>query len=298
MRFSVIIPTCGRPESLRACLHALAPDRQRDAALVAGSAATSERGSEAIYEVIVTDDHPTQSGAAFVRAEAPWAIHVPGPGRGPAANRNRGARRARHDWLAFVDDDCVPCNRWLGAFRDAAERSPDTVVLEGQTHASGPRHHIMESAPINESGGYLWSCNFAVRRDLFLEMNGFDERFPYAGMEDVEFGLRLKQRGVRPMFVADATVMHPWRRYDDWWQHHRRHLKSQLIMESIHPGAGFPRPWWRQLLQYARRDLVCFLPDLWKHRGQFLRWQPILWAGQLYEIYVNWRRPTPESIRD
>jgi GT2 family glycosyltransferase len=70
---------------------------------------------------------------------------------------------------------------------------------------------VDEECPINETGGLLWSCNFAIRRETFLALGGFNEDFPAAAMEDVELNLRANKAGLARLFVPDAVVLHPWR---------------------------------------------------------------------------------------
>lgn len=192
-RFSVIIPTCHRNSTLALCLERLAPGRQ--------TLATGE------YEVIVTDDGATSTAEAMVRERFPWARWTEGPKRGPAANRNHGARNASAEWLAFTDDDCVPTAEWLGEFDRAREAG--RTVLEGRTSSEVAHLGPFWVAPVNENGGKLWSCNFAIRRDAFWNVGGFDERFPAAHLEDVDFFRRLQGARWSPHFVPTARVVHP-----------------------------------------------------------------------------------------
>jgi hypothetical protein len=46
-----------------------------------------------------------------------------------------------------------------------------------------------------------------VRRDLFAELDGLDEAFPVC-YNDVDFCLRVRQRGWRVVFTPDAVVCH------------------------------------------------------------------------------------------
>jgi GT2 family glycosyltransferase len=197
MLFSVIIPTCGRNGLLEKCLDALSPRVQ----LL----------PEESYEVIVTDDGSNGTARGLVAERYQWARWVEGPRRGPAANRNNGAAHAAGEWLAFVDDDCIPDAGWLRAYMAAREADPAMTVFEGRTYADRPRRSLAEIAPVNEAGGYLWSCNMAIDRTVFAGLNGFDERFPFPVMEDVDFRHRLRLANVKSKFIHNAAVCHPWR---------------------------------------------------------------------------------------
>lgn len=174
--FTVFIPTCERPALLARCLTAL----------------------PASARVIVSDD-----------SSAPDPRWLAGPRRGPAANRNHAARAAATDWIAFIDDDCIPQPGWLDALASAAENAD---VIEGRTRAPGTTDSPFEEHVENEHGGQLWSCNLAVRRDVFERLGGFDEDFAEAGGEDMEFAWRVRRAGLRVRFAPDALVHHPPRR--------------------------------------------------------------------------------------
>ncbi len=194
---SVVVPTRHRLDALARCLAALAPGAQTL--------------DPARYEVIVTDDGTAPTAETLVREQFPWARWTPGPRRGPAANRNAGARAAGGAWLAFTDDDCVPTPGWLAAFAGRVGDPGRAVrVLEGPTDSGGVFVGVFESVPDNPNGGFLWSCNLAVERVFFLEtLGGFDAGFPHAHLEDVEFRMRLEEGGHRWEFVPAARVVHP-----------------------------------------------------------------------------------------
>lgn len=187
MNFTVIIPTCGRLDSLARCLRALPAGAQ----------------------VIVTDDSRGDAVREMISESFPGVRYLAGPRRGPAANRNHGANTAGSEWLAFVDDDCEPQPGWIEAL-DAAAAEAD--VVEGRTVAPGASDSPFEEHVENESGGVLWSCNLAVRREVFARLGGFDEDFTEAGGEDMEFAWRVARAGLRVRFAPDALVRHPPRR--------------------------------------------------------------------------------------
>jgi len=195
--FSVVIPTFKRKDLLMKCLACLAPGAQ---SFPAGQ-----------YEIIVADDAGEKSELKPELSRHPHVKWVAGPGRGPASNRNKGAAAAQGEWLLFVDDDCLPCGEWIAKFAAASAAHPDVNVFEGRTSPDGPRRSLAEFAPINESGGYLWACNFAIRRSLYQEMGGFNEAFTYAAMEDVDLRVRLQALNHPIIFVPEALVRHPWR---------------------------------------------------------------------------------------
>lgn len=196
MLFSVIVPTCHRNDLLAKCL-----DR-----LGAGTQTFQDK-----YEVIVTDDGSKSDAQDMLRRDYPWVRWVPGPRKGPAANRNNGAKHALGDWVIFVDDDCLPDPGLLSGYAAAMLQYRDMNVLEGRTYTDRPRRSLAEVCPVNETGGYLWSCNFAIWKPLFDKLTGFDERFPYACMEDVDFRTRLTLLGERFAFVPASSVCHGWR---------------------------------------------------------------------------------------
>ncbi len=196
MLLSVIIPTCNRNDFLARCLDCLQP--------------TNQTLDASKYEVIVTDDGKNGQAEKLVQ-QYPWAKWVKGPQKGPASNRNNGARLAQYEWLVFVDDDCLPANIWLEGYANAIAQYGNSIkVFEGLTDADKPRERFDEESPVNLTGGFLWSCNFAILKSYFLELGGFDELFPFPAMEDTDLHVRIKKTQ-QIQFVSEAKVIHPWR---------------------------------------------------------------------------------------
>lgn len=196
LQVSVVVPTRGRPALLRRTLDCLAPGVQTMPA--------------SQYEVVVSDDARPESAAQALATSHPWVRVVTGPARGPAANRNAGARAARFAWLAFTDDDTEPHRDWLAAFARAVHAGAD--VYEGRTTCDGGFGSPLYHAPVNETGGRLWSCNFMIAAARFAAVGGFDETFRFPHMEDQDLRVRLERAGARAAFVRDAVVNHPPRR--------------------------------------------------------------------------------------
>lgn len=270
---SVIVPTCHRPDFLAVCLERLAPGRQTLAACH--------------YEVVVTDDSRNSASRQMVHERFPWARWAAGPRRGPAANRNQGAREARGTWLAFVDDDCQPEPTWLGELTPAVDES-ELDVVEGRTVCPGKQDSPFQEQVENLTGGLYWSCNLAMRRETFLRLGGFDEDFEEAGGEDMEFAWRIRQAGLETRFAPAACVLHPprrisWRKL--WW---RTLMIRWMLLYWLKTGQAPPlrasptrvysQLLHRQLLDLARTTVhlvTRFERGAWRRRFFFQIWK---WA--------------------
>jgi GT2 family glycosyltransferase len=279
---SIVIPTCHRNEQLALCLDRLAPGTQ--------TAASN------LYRVIVTDDGLKTKAEDLVRTRFPWAQWTAGPRRGPAANRNHGASIAAGEWLLFLDDDCLPSAGLVGSYLKLAENNPDIAVMEGCILPEGKRRHPAEECPINENGGRLWSCNFAIKADSFAGIGRFDERFPFAAMEDSDLNYRLRSAGVPIAFNAEAVVTHPWKRVNPW-THRPRHLKSELIYLQLHPEERVRVNWRSHLRVELRHWLKLFPRDLLAHPIPSLASVPSrIWDGYI-TCFHHARQTDPEKIK-
>jgi GT2 family glycosyltransferase len=222
MMLSVIIPTCNRNDLLAKCLQNLDPSIQSV--------------DQTTFEIIVTDDSPTGNAKVMIEKNYPFAQWIEGPKKGPAANRNNGVKHAKGDWIIFLDDDCLPDEKILDVYTKAQRKSKDVQVFEGCIKVDRKQQSLIEESPINETGGYLWSCNFMISKKLFMErLNGFDEMFPYASMEDVDLHYRLKKMNINCLFLPNAIVIHPWRLQKKLISITQKRFQSTLYFLSKHP---------------------------------------------------------------
>jgi len=201
VKFSIIIPTANRNELLGICLQQLTYNAQGL--------------TVADYEVIVSDDGKANQAKDFIQQHFPFVQWIEGPKKGPASNRNNGAEHATGEWLIFLDDDCIPSTDIIRQYKQLIEAHPNVQVFEGKILPEGKSTSPIEYAPINTEGGHLWSCNFAISRQAFDAVKGFDENFKYPHMEDVDLRDRLQAAGTPIQFAATAQVTHPWRKMND-----------------------------------------------------------------------------------
>jgi GT2 family glycosyltransferase len=218
--FSVIIPTCDRNDLLALCLTRL-KDRVQNA--------------DISYEVIVSDDSRSNTSRKFIEEQFSWVKWVEGPKRGPAANRNHGAANANGDWFIFIDDDCLPNAEIINEYKKAIAEYPDFLAFEGRIYVNESQTSFLQEAPLNTTGGCFWSCNICIKRKLFQQLNGFDENFPFAAMEDVDMFIRLKNITDKYMFLSNAAVLHPYRKNKQLYKTILKRYQSQLYFISKHP---------------------------------------------------------------
>lgn len=191
------------------------------------------------FEVIISDDG---ENAKKLQTQFPNFVFVKGPQKGPAANRNNGVKFAKGEWLVFIDDDVIADPHLLQNFYHSVKNSEDSSAFEGAILPERPYNPATEDCPVNEAGGRFWSANIVIQRKLFTRIDGFDERYPFAALEDQDIYFRLLQETKIP-FIKSAFVTHPIREkyflrqikfatkiYPIWLYHARKH-RVRLIFK-------------------------------------------------------------------
>lgn len=212
--FSVIVPTHGRDAALRHCLEALrCQDYPKDR-----------------YEVIVVLDGCSSSPTN--ENEFPAVQYLTQPKSGPAAARNLGASHAKGHYLAFTDDDCIPTTNWLTQLSAAFQQYPDRMI-GGQVANILPNNPYAAASQLlvdflyqqynqdPHQPQFFTSNNLALPSHLFLEIGGFDTRFPLAAGEDRELCHRWIENGHGMYYQQSALVHHAHRlTLPGYWQQH------------------------------------------------------------------------------
>ncbi|MEV0134284.1 glycosyltransferase [Dactylosporangium sp. NPDC050688] len=145
-------------------------------------------------------------------------LTVDGRGRGPAAARNAGWRAARHEWVAFLDDDVIAAPDWLQRLVEDLTVEETVGGVQGRITVPAPagrRPTDWERLTAGLAGGAWITADMAYRRAALQQVGGFDERFPRAFREDAELAYRIRGAGWR-LLRGGRTIVHPVRREGPW----------------------------------------------------------------------------------
>lgn len=202
-RFSVIVPSYGRTESVEACLSALA-----------------ELGDPAGgFEVVLVDDgNPAPLEPRLGHWGERLALRfVRRPHGGPAAARNAGLAVATGEIAAFTAADCLPRADWLTRLAARFDGEPDTAV--GGWIENGLADNLFSSATDllirylyeyyntpPDDARFFTPNNLAFPARALRSEGGFRSSFRTG--EDRELCHRWRMAGRRLAYAPEVVVRH------------------------------------------------------------------------------------------
>ncbi len=250
---TVVIPTIGRP-CLRRCLRALAASVGRGEGLApAAVLVVDDRGPDAAAGPLAI---PLEVAAAFGGRLRTIASH----GRGPAAARNVGWRRARTPWVVFLDDDVVTTPDWAarlaadlagadaasGQAADAASAGAPVGGVQGRLVVplpEGRKPTDWERVTAGLASAAWATADMAYLRAALDRVGGFDERFTRAYREDADLALRVRRAGFT-LRRGERVTTHPVRPASRWVSvSAQRGNADDALMRALHG------PAWRRAAQ-------------------------------------------------
>lgn len=264
-----------------------------DVTVVIPTLGTSARLSELVWDllagpmrpagIVIADNDPVGQAAGLRLgrefANEPVRV-VPAKRRGAAHARNAGAGAAETAVVAFLDDDVAVDPGWLlgvlrgfgrdelvqcvtGLIMPAALDSPAQVRMQqfgGFDKGTTPRlFDLGEHALPNPLYPYLpgafgSGANFAIRRDVFIDLDGFDERLgpgtSTRGGEDIDLLMRIVLAGHLLAYEPQALVLHDHRASD-----------AELRSTVFGYGLGLGAVLWKQTAEIGdTREIVRRVP--------------------------------------
>jgi N-acetylglucosaminyl-diphospho-decaprenol L-rhamnosyltransferase len=209
----------------------------------AAIASLFERAARSISEIVVLDNASTDGSAEAIATRFPGITVISscdnlGFGRG----MNEAANASSGDYLLLLNPDTVIHDDVVADLVAFARRRPDAGIWGGlaldedgapnRTSALGlpslysylcwgsgftsvfPRSRLFNPEILNcrlgdseREVGVVTGCLLLLRRDLWTEIGGFDERYFMYG-EDVDLCLRARRLGYRPAISPSIAFTH------------------------------------------------------------------------------------------
>ncbi len=187
-----------------------------------------------VYEIIVVDNNSTDDTAKIVESfvgENPEARIrcVFEPVQGLSHARNRGAKEARAELVAYVDDDIFADPSYVSALIDYFATHPDVDAVGGRidVHYDSPPpdwasrylrplfgdHNLGDSPRPYPPDRYPLGGNMCFRRRVLLQSGGFDPDLGRKGgellaSEEKDLFHRLRRDGAVIHFLPSARIRH------------------------------------------------------------------------------------------
>lgn len=207
--------------------------------------------------------------------------------KGAAWARNQGIKKAKGEVLIFIGDDTLPDKNFVAVHLEGHCRFPQShIALLGKTlwHPSlqdkrffqwlkktplqASYQSLIKSRPVSFKRFY--TTNLSLKRS-FLSQHAllFDENFPNAALEDIDFGYRFIGLGGKLLYWPQAKNFHfhpmtPNQFFDrmeqvgrngQYFYYKHPHLKDQVIPTKIS---------WKEYLRFAFWELLFPLGKLFQ----------------------------------
>ena len=229
LKIIVIVPVYNAGDDLARCLQSLV------------------KAGQSVDDIILVDDASTDGAARACSNKFGTRYHrfERGP-NGPAKARNLGASLSPEaDAYLFIDSDVSIATSSIEQFYKTLVNEPDVAAVFGSydEYPTAPAwisqyknllHHYMHQTG-NPEASTFWSGCGIVRRQAFEEMDGYDENFGAASIEDVDLGIRLKDAGYRILLCRDIRCCH----HKNWTL--KSWLKTDIFARAL--------PWSRLLIE-------------------------------------------------
>lgn len=181
------------------------------------------------YEIIIANDNSTDFTMQITEIVKNIRVVTNKENLRFLKNCNRAAKEARGSYIFFLNNDTQVQPNWLEPLVDLMERNSD-IGLTGSKL-------VYADGKLQEAGGILWKdgsawnygnrCNsedpeynyvkevdyisgaaILIRKTLWEEIGGFDERFVPAYYEDTDLAFEVRKRGYKVVYQPLSVVVH------------------------------------------------------------------------------------------
>jgi glycosyltransferase involved in cell wall biosynthesis len=198
-KISIMIPTIGRIVSLTNCLRSLLYQTHLPDEIIV---INNGKKNESVKRLVNNLD-PTNTRIKYAFE----------PRQGVCYARNTAIERTNNDLVAFIDDDCIAHKRWVEEII-LFDRANSNVIVRGKNlngdynnlytcldHFTSELHFQLESISL------LNTKNCSFRKSILPKGFSFDTNFSFM-CEDIDFGLRANQMGIKIVLNQKMIVKH------------------------------------------------------------------------------------------
>lgn len=194
------------------------------------------------FEIVIVDDGSTDGTfQSLIELEPPVeVVFIKANHLGPAGARNAGLKISRGELVIFMDSDIYPCPEFVEAHIKA--HTKDNLIGHGPViHTNdleNPSEAEMKLTDIARA--FFATGNASLFRKHLFDAGLFDEDFKEYGWEDLEFGLRLRKKGLQKIEVPAAKGYHYKPKLvvsdlDKWKQRERERGHTAVLFYRKHP---------------------------------------------------------------
>ncbi len=231
---SVIIPAYNEEQDIEDCLKSLKEQTFKN------------------FEVILVDDGSTDN---TVKIATKYKIRIIKQNhKGPGLARNRGAREARGKILVLIDADMYFNRDYIKnlilPITNDKEIIGTTHDYEIATNLSSPWSRLWGRVRVSKEKAWQVKIFRAIRRNKFLEMGGFDQKYGYA--DDQTFWYK---HGIKPTVAKNTTCYH----------------KNPQSLKATYKQARWIGKSWKERFKILRIPIINYLSTL----GLYIIYVPI-----------------------
>ena len=184
---------------------------------------------ETPYEVILADDVSKDATASIGDYIRGLVVSRNTENQGFLKNCNQAAKKAVGDYIFFLNNDTKVTDGWLSSLLNLMD-GDESIGMAGSKL-------IYPDGRLQEAGGIIWSdgsgwnygrlddpekpqynyvkevdyisgAAIMIRRSLWEEIGGFDERFAPAYCEDSDLAFEVRKHGKRVVYQPKSVVVH------------------------------------------------------------------------------------------
>lgn len=165
------------------------------------------------HEVIVVDDGSNDSLTLKVLHSIKNHRVITQKNGGLANARNTGVLNSEGKYLLFLDADNLLTDGYLSKGTGILDHNENIDIVYGESEMFGESEGFLPTKPFNLQmlmcHNYIDACCL-IRKTLFEELGGFDEKMPVQGLEDWELWLRASFKG-KQFYYLNGTVVQKYR---------------------------------------------------------------------------------------